>query len=133
MYIFRKAKDGGPESPVDAYFLIEWKALFSIAILKFNKGARENYHTHAFHALTWFLSGNLIEEDITGTKYVYSKSLLPKVTKREKNHRVKALTNSWCFTVRGPWSKYWTEDDPNTNATITFTSGRKIVNIKLNS
>jgi len=47
MRLFQKAKDGGPESPVDGYFLIEIKSLFSIALLKFNNGGRENYHTHA--------------------------------------------------------------------------------------
>lgn len=55
-----KKKDGGPESPVDAYFLVELKGLFSIALLKFNKGCREAFHSHAFDAWTWFLSGDLV-------------------------------------------------------------------------
>ena len=55
MKLFSKCKDGGKESPVDGYFLIECKGLFSVALLKFNKGGREAYHTHAFDAYTWFL------------------------------------------------------------------------------
>jgi len=127
MRVLEKAKDGGPDSPVDAYFLIEIKSLFSIALLKFNKGGRENYHTHAFNALTWFLFGDLIEEDINKETYKYTPSIIPKITKREKNHRVKANVNSWCLTLRGPWIDYWTEDNPKTKETITFTHGRKIL------
>lgn len=83
-HFLSKCKDGGPESPVDAYFLIEIKSFFSIALLKFNKGGRENYHTHAFNALTWFLSGNLMEEDFSGDIYHYKRSFLPKITPRDK-------------------------------------------------
>lgn len=129
MRLFEKAKDGGKDSPVDAYFLVEIKPLFSIALLKFNKGYRENYHTHAFHALTWFLSGSLIEEDIDKSTYNYNRSLIPKITNKEKNHRVIANEDSWCFTIRGAWSKYWTEDDLTTKETITLTHGRKVVNL----
>ena len=132
MKLFKKAKDGGPESPVDAYVLIEIKSLFSIMLLKFNKGCRDNYHTHAFNALTWFLCGNLYEEDIDGSIYIYKQSLSPKVTKKDKNHRVKAVSDSWCFTLRGPWDKYWTEDNLTTKETITFTHGREVVSTRVN-
>jgi hypothetical protein len=127
MKFFKKAKDGGPDSPVDGYFLIELKGLFSIALLKFNKGGRENYHTHAFHALTWFLFGDLVEEDISGDEYRYTRSLKPKLTPRDKNHRVRAAKDSWCFTIRGPWVDSWTEDTPS-GKTITLTHGRIVVN-----
>lgn len=125
--LFSKAKDGGPESPVDAYFIVEIKNLFSIAILKFNKGGRENFHTHAFNALTWFLGGDLIEEDVSGRYYTYRRSLWPKITKREKNHRVRAYKDSWCLTVRGPWSKYWTEYNEHEDKTIMLTHGRHVI------
>jgi len=124
-HFFNKAKDGGSESPVDAYFLIEMKGLFSIAILKFNKGRRESFHTHAFSAFTWFIKGNLEEEKFDGTKIKYTKNLIPKLTKKDNNHRVKALEDSWCLTIRGPWNEFWTEDDAT--HTITLTNHRKIV------
>ena len=76
MKLFSKCKDGGKESPVDAYFLIECKGLFfSVALLKFNKGGREAYHTHAFDAYTWFLKGDLVEEDVSGEQYTYKRSI----------------------------------------------------------
>lgn len=129
MKFFKKVKDGGPESPVDAYFLFEIKSLMSVAILKFNKGSREAFHTHAFHALTWFIKGDLVEEDINGEFHIYERGILPKVTRRSKNHRVIALADSWCFTIRGPWSKTWTEDTDE--KTTVLTHGRKVVSEKL--
>lgn len=130
MKLFNKCKDGGPDSPVEAYFLIEWKSVFSIAILKFNKGGREAFHTHAFNAFTWFLFGELKEEDKDGSVYTYSSGFLPKLTKKDKNHRVKATKDSYCLTLRGPWSKFWTEFDKSSNTTTTFTHGRKVVGKK---
>ena len=127
MRLLNKAKDGGKDSPVDGYFLIELKSLFSIVLLKFNKGGREQFHTHAFNAFTWFLKGNLIEEDFNGTKYIYQKSLVPKITKREKNHRVKALEDSWCLSIRVKWRNTWTEDDKDLNTKTYFTHHRKII------
>ncbi len=128
MKLFAKSKDGGPHSPVDGYFLIEFKPLFSIALLKFNKGRREAFHTHAFDAFTWFLKGDLVEEDYSGGNYRYKCSFLPKLTLKSKNHRVSAKQDSWCFTIRGPWVKTWTEHDKGIKT--TFTHGRKVINRK---
>jgi len=130
MRILSKVKDGGQESPVDAYFLVEWKSVFSIALLKFHKGRREQFHTHAFNALTWLVSGDLIEEDCdTGDFYQYDRFLMPKVTKRTTNHRVTAFKDSWCFTVRGPWSSEWREVDKDKNTVSTLTNGRKVTKV----
>ena len=119
MRCFCKTKDGGPESPVDAYVLFEIKWLCSIVLLKFNKGGREAFHTHAFNALTWFLFGHMVEEDVSGEKYKYRHSLVPKLTTKDKNHRVFAHKNSWCFTIRGPWEETWTEMFEGRQVTLT--------------
>ena len=125
MKILKWAKDGGPESPVDAFFVVEIKSLFSIAVLRFNYGSREAFHTHTFNALTWFIRGDLVEQDVNGDYYVYKRSILPKITRRSKNHRVIAVETSWCFTLRGPWSKTWTETKDGKS--IVLTHGRKRV------
>lgn len=125
MKILKWAKDGGPESPVDAFFVVEIKSLFSIAVLRFNYGSREAFHTHAFNALTWFIRGDLVEQDVSGDYYVYKRSILPKLTRRTKNHRVIAIETSWCFTLRGPWQKTWTETQDGKS--IVLTHGRKQV------
>tara|TARA_R110000850_G_scaffold46581_2_gene117297 strand:- start:5 stop:406 length:402 start_codon:yes stop_codon:yes gene_type:complete len=127
MLFLTKRKDGGSDSPVDAYFLIEIKSLFSVAILKFNKGGREAFHTHAFNAYTWFLKGDLEEEDVLGSKYQYKRSLLPKYTTIEKNHRVLAKEDSYCLTVRGSWVNIWTEYRKDDNTSTLFTLGRKVL------
>ena len=125
MRILSRTKDGGPDSPVDGYFLIEIKSLFSVVLLRFNEGGRESFHSHAFNALTWYISGDLVEQDINGEYYIYERSIIPKLTRRSKNHRVIALTNSWCFSIRGPWSSTWTEDDETHHTVLTH--GRKVV------
>jgi len=130
MKFMSKAKDGGPDSPVTAFFILEMKPFFTIAILKFNKGSREQFHTHAFNAYTWLLKGHMLEETIDNSLYTYQKSLVPKYTPCSKNHRVIAHTNSYCLTLRGPWSKTWQEYDSSLNKTTAFTHGRKVVSIK---
>jgi len=123
----KKRKDGGPNSPVDAYFLVELKGFFSIAILKFNKGGREAFHSHAFDALTWFIKGELVEEDVSGDLLEYKRSVRPKVTLKNKNHRVKAVVDSWCFTIRGPWVESWTEYKEDSDQTTFFKHGRSVI------
>lgn len=127
MRILQKTKDGGPDSPVEAYFLCEFKNLFSIAFLKFNNGGRMQFQTHAFNAFTWLIWGNLIEENIDGRLHHYQQSIFPKYTPRSQHHRVMSIGTSWCFTIRGSWSKHWTEYDPCTKATTKFKSGRRVV------
>lgn len=134
MKILKKCKDGGPDSPVDAYFLVEIKGLFSIALLKFNKGSREEFHTHAFDALTWFIKGDIVEEkmlEISGAfwpeYHVYERSIKPKVTAKDNLHKVIAHEDSWCLTIRGKWQDTWTEYNQDTLVTTTLTHGRKIL------
>lgn len=43
--LFYTKPDGGKDSGVTAYFLIEWKVLFSIGILHFKKGTRETSYS----------------------------------------------------------------------------------------
>lgn len=130
MRILSWSKDGGPDSPVDGFFLIEIKSAFSIVLLRFNEGGREAFHSHAFHALTWFIRGDLVEETLNTeynytNYYFYRRSLIPKLTTRSKNHRVRAYCNSWALSIRGPWSSTWTEDT-DTHHTV-LTHGRNIV------
>ena len=128
MRIFEKTKDGGELSTVDAYFLIELKGLFSIALLKFNKGSRVNYHSHAFNALTWFIKGDMTEHVLGGIVRKYKRSLIPKLTGKSVMHKVVAKETSWCLTIRGKWDKTWEEYDPTTKKYITLESGgRKVV------
>ena len=116
MRLFSKVPDGGKDSGVTAYFLIECKSLFSIGLLRFSEGSREAYHTHAFNALTWWLYGAVVEEHYEGgpiaesniCKY-FSPSFKPKYTPRTCFHKINATRTTWALTFRGPWAKHWYE------------------------
>ena len=128
--LFYKKYDGGIESGVIGYFLIEWKILFSIGLLRFSKGSRENYHSHAFNAITWWLKGKVREETHINSWYISNKnfttSIIPKITTRSKVHKVHSVSTTWALTFRGPWSDTWYEVDKDGNK-ITLTHNRKIV------
>lgn len=133
MKFFHKAKDGGSESNVTGYWLIEWKGLFSIALLRFSKGSREAFHSHAFNAISWIIKGRLKEEIIEeesiflgpSIKYL-EPSLVPIYTAKSRVHRVHGLEEvTWALTFRGPWDSEWYEVLRNK---VTFlTHGRKVV------
>jgi hypothetical protein len=120
------SKDGGEESNVWAYWLIEIKPLFSIALLRFENGTREAYHSHAFNCISWLLSGGLGEEFALGYPVrQYQPSIKPIITKRETFHKVYSRGRSWVLTFRGPWKDTWLEHKNNTETTLTH--GRKVV------
>lgn len=125
MKLFTWMKDGGPESRVSGFWLIEFKPLFSIALLKFEDGSRAAYHTHAFNSVSWLLKGTLIEDILNGHVRVYGSGPIPIITKRNTFHKVTSLGTSWVLTFRGPWSKTWKEYLPITDKLIRLTNGRK--------
>jgi len=126
MKILSKSKDGGAESHVWGYWLIEIKSLFTIALLRFDPGTREAFHNHAFNCISWVLKGKLEERHLNGaeTQY-YTPSIFPIITKRETFHQVFSHGTTWVFTLRGPWSKTWKEQIGDKE--ITLTNGRQIV------
>lgn len=133
--LFYVKPDGGKNSGVTAYFLIEWKILFLIGLLHFKKGSREAYHNHAFNALTWWLKGNVTECKLNAlfsceevVKYEdlekqYRPSIIPKYTSRNNFHKVVAHEDTYALTFRGPWKDKWNEF--KNNKLITLTHGRK--------
>jgi hypothetical protein len=125
---FINGSDGGKDSGVTGFWLFEIKSLFSIALLHFNKGTRENYHSHAFNAYSWFLSGKVEEQHLNKEPMIWEPSIYPKYTPRSTFHRVNALENTYVLTFRGPWSETWLEYDPNNKEYIELSNGRKIVN-----
>src|SRR5581483_2946273 len=116
MKLFFKGKDGGVESTVWGYWLIEAKSLFSVAILKFVGKSREAFHTHAFDSISWVLKGQLTEhvaDDSFGLHVektnIYRPSLIPVITKRNTFHKVDSDGTTIVLTLRGPWKTYWRE------------------------
>lgn len=127
-------KDGGPDSTVWGYWLIELKGLFSIALLCFEDGSRDKYHEHAFHSISWLLKGKLYESGLIGYDIdsrrmftwgaEHTPSFWPIITKRQDMHKVTSVGRSWVLTFRGPWKPVWREWDC-IGGFITLTHGRK--------
>lgn len=135
MKLFKWMKDGGPESRVFGFFLVEIKKLFSIVLLRFDNGSRDAFHSHAFNSISWLIRGELLEfrilswdkiKQVKITKYLPSFNLI--ITTRDNLHRVESYGITWVLTFRGPWSNTWQEFLPETEEIITLTNGRKIVN-----
>jgi hypothetical protein len=128
---FHKKPDGGKDSGVTGYFLIEWKIFFSIGILHFKKGTREAYHNHSFDALTFWLKGLVTEEKINPSnrseknRKNYKNSLIPKFTSKSNFHKIIAHKDTYALTFRGPWKDTWNE--LRKENLVTLTHGRKII------
>jgi hypothetical protein len=118
---FKTSPDGGKESGVTGYFLVEIKWLFSIVLLRFSKGTREAYHSHAFNALTIWLKGRVKEHMLDGRVLEWNSSSF-KYTPRENFHKVEALEDSWALCFRGPWVDRWHES--RRGQLVTLTHGR---------
>lgn len=129
MKILEIDKDGGEESNAWAYWLIEWKSVFSIALLRFSGKSRECFHTHAFNAVSWVLRGELAEAIFNGSHKghqinYYKPHWKPILTKRDTFHQVSSYGDSWAITFRGPWSKTWKENTAE-EGTYSLKSGRQ--------
>lgn len=128
MKLLNKAKDGGPDSNVTGYWLIEWKSGFSVVLLKFSKGSREAFHTHAFNALSWVIKGEMHEHSLLPKETTVLKpSFLPIFTPKKRLHKVYGIAETtWALSFRGPWSDYWFEYF-YTGKLTALTHGRKVV------
>jgi hypothetical protein len=132
MKLFYRGKDGGPDSKVWGFWLIEWKRFFSIALLRFEPGSRDAYHNHAFNAWSWLLKGELIEyirpeNDEEDDGYNWELYWAPEFiyTPRERFHMVRSVGRSYVLTFRGPWTDRWLDHDVQTGVTSTLTHGRQ--------
>jgi hypothetical protein len=127
MRFLQVRKDGGPKSGVTGFFVIEIKSLFSVVLLKFERDYREEFHSHAFNALTWWIYGSVIELHKDGRALGWRPSILPKWTPRSCFHKIIPMKTAYAFSIRGPWSNKWYEYNPISKETTTLTNGREIV------
>lgn len=129
MKLLHYGKDGGPDSTVWGFWLIEWKPVFSVALLCFEDGSREAFHDHAFNSFSWLLKGNLKEyifdhSDTHCGTILYYPSIKPIRTARSRMHKVASKGRSWVLTFRGPWKDTWQEWLPKEQRHRTLTHGR---------
>lgn len=146
------SKDGGPESRVRMWGL-ECKALGSILVLRFEQGTREAFHTHAFNAWSWVLSGALVEQTLpnkaaevwnhgarkgwtkeeadlllqTATMWAgFGPSFRPIYTDRRRFHKVAGGSRgAWVISIRSSWWTGWRELNPTTGEQTKLATGRQ--------
>ena len=106
-----------------------------MALLCFENGSREAYHSHAFNSISWVLKGRL-EEDVIEQDSVrmlwygtlrYDPSLKPIFTSTNRMHKVTSVGRTWVLTFRGPWARTWKEFLPKSGEFVTLSNGRKVV------
>jgi hypothetical protein len=124
MKFFKVGKDEGPQSTVTGYWLAEIKRLFSVVLLKFGHGSRDEFHSHAFNSVNWVLKGKVVEENLDGSFNTYLPSWRPVITRRSTFHRVVSDGTTWVFSLRGPWAKTWMEYSPVKDQYTTLTNHR---------
>lgn len=124
MRFLSKAKDGGPKSTVTGYWLLELKKLFSIVLLRFDDGSRDEFHNHAFNSLNWVIKGKVFEQLRDKSVTEHLPSWFPILTRRDRMHRVVSRGTTWVFSIRGPWVDVWTEYDPWRGRFTDLTHGR---------
>ena len=127
MKLLSYGKGGGPDSTVWGFWLIESKALFSVALLCFESGSREAFHSHAFNSYSWVLKGWLHEVFLQGGVQLHTPSLRMVRTRRDTFHKVQSVGRTWVLTFRGPWADTWKEYLPKLKKFVTLKSGRTIV------
>lgn len=128
MKLFKKMKDGGKDSTVVGYWLIEAKSLLSIVLLNFQGKSREAFHTHAFNCWNILLKGELTETLIDGRIRTYKPSLKPFYISKDDFHKVDSKDNSWLISFRGKWSPTWKEYLPETKEVLILMNNRVIIN-----
>jgi len=116
------APDGGQHSGLKGFYIIEIKSLFSIVLLKFDPVFRETYHSHAFNALTFWISGAVQEQHLDGTILYFGGGQF-KWTPRSCFHRVIPMVPTWALSFRGPWQDKWYEWRKDHK--VTLTHGRR--------
>lgn len=129
MKLLQFDKDGGEESTVYGFYIIEIKWLFSIVLLKFVGDSREAYHSHAFNSISWLLKGKLVEQvrmDFHDCYWrrIYNPTIKPIRTKKDDFHKVNSIGTSWVISFRGKWDKTWKEST-EVDGTYELTHGRK--------
>lgn len=119
-----KRKDGGPESKVTGYFLVESKRWFTIVLLRFDDGTRDAFHDHAFNSISWLVRGQLVERFLSGLGREHTPSLRPIRTATSDFHQVRSVGTTWVLSFRGPWRDTWQEYLPAEDRYRTLAQGR---------
>jgi hypothetical protein len=114
-----------------AYTIFESKYLFSIIIYHWKTIKQNRFHSHAFPALAFLLSGSYDEEVVVAGKIsrrTVSSILKPRFLPRNYTHRIlQARPKTWTIVFTGRWIKHWYEYFDDSKQWVKYTWGRKVI------
>jgi len=117
------------EGHIIQYTLFEWKKLFSIIIYHWKTIKQNRFHSHAFPAYAFLLSGKYIEEVIENGKVVQktvNQRFKPRFIPKKYIHRIlRAEPRTWTIVFVGRWMDYWFEYFDNKKIWVKYSWGRK--------
>jgi len=125
---FQKKEVALGTGKVDQFIVFENKRLFSIIFYRWNTIDQVRFHTHAFTAFAFLLSGWYWEtvkfNNIDMTNFV-NVPLVPRFLPRNYCHAINnAKPNTLTMVITGPWQKHWYEYFPDTEKWVKYTWGR---------
>lgn len=128
---FKKKRVELGEGYINAYVLFEWKPVFSIIVYNWLTIKQNRFHSHAFPAYAFLLSGKYEEEVIINgniSKNTVNQWMKPRYIPRNYIHRIlKADPNTWTIIFIGNWHKWWYEYFDDTKTWVKYTWGRRFV------
>lgn len=129
--MFRKKRVELGDGHIIAYTIFELKWLFSIIIYNWKTIKQNRFHSHAFPAYAFLLSGEYEEEVIRNgvmSKRTVNQWMRPRWLPRNYTHRIlTAKPGTWTIVFVGPWRKTWYEWFEEENVWVKYAWGRQVV------
>jgi len=134
MIFFKKKRVELGEGGIIQYTIFESKHFGGIWVYNWQTILQNRFHTHAFNAYAFLLSGSYVEEVIEdGTILTKNVNQLfkPRYLPENYCHRIlKAEPNTWTIVFFGKWIPYWWEYFHDTKTWVKYAWGRKVIDKK---
>lgn len=129
--MFQKKRVELGDGHIIQYCIFECKYLFSIILYNWKTIKQNRFHSHAFSAIAFLLSG-AYEQEVYKNGQIRTEKvnnwLTPRYLPKNYTHRImKAESRTWTIVFTGPWMKYWYEWFEDTNTWVKYTWGRKVL------
>ena len=112
---------------IKRFTIFEMKYLFGIIVNIFNTEDQDRFHSHAFPAFSWMITGHYFEEVIENNEIIAKKIEKSRYIPRNYIHKItKSSKNAISVTFEGPWNATWNEYFDN-GRVKTYTWGRKVL------
>jgi hypothetical protein len=131
MKLFTKKRVELGDGFIVQYTLFESKYFGGVWIYNWKTIKQNRFHTHAFNAYAFLLSGSYTEEVIEDgviKNNTVNQWMKPRFLPKNYCHRIlKAEKNTWTIVFFGKWIPYWYEFFDDTKTWIKYSWGRKVI------